>query len=173
MGVIGELPINEVWHAQRIDEGAFTTVKDALDRHGVVRRTPNVGEVWQVPGLRLTVLGPVRHYANPNDESVVILVEAGIHKVLFPGDVEVIAQRELGIYGATVLKVPHQGAATSDPEWLAANVGLLSIVPVGPNTFGHPADWVIDLLEASGSLVCRTDEHGDIVVDLQVLSNDC
>jgi competence protein ComEC len=173
LGAIGEIPIGEVWHAQRSDEGAFGPVKLALDAHDIYRRTPSVGEIWRVKGLQITVLGPLRHYANPNDESVVALVESGSHRILFSGDVEVIAQRELGAYGATILKVPHQGAATSDRDWLLANVGQMSVVPVGTNTYGHPADWVIELLEASGSLVCRTDKDGDIVVDLESLASSC
>ena len=76
-------------------------------------------------------------------------------------------------YGATILKVPHQGAATSDVGWLRANRAAVAIVPVGPNDYGHPAPWVIDLLQELGSLVCRTDIEGDIRIDLLGPVNQC
>jgi beta-lactamase superfamily II metal-dependent hydrolase len=39
------------------------------------------------------------------------------------------------------------------------------VISVGANDYGHPAPWVIDLLD-DGGRVLRTDTTGDIVVDL-------
>jgi beta-lactamase superfamily II metal-dependent hydrolase len=41
----------------------------------------------------------------------------------------------------------------------------LAVISVGPNQFGHPVEWVVDALEDTNE-VMRTDEHGDVVVDL-------
>ncbi len=173
LGVLGHIQVGEVWHVDRADEGAFGPVKERIDELGIRRRSPEVGEVWRRGGLELTVLGPKRHYANPNDESLVVGVDLGVHRILFAGDVEVVAQREMTPYPATILKVPHQGAATSDRDWLRANRAAVAIVPVGPNDYGHPAAWVIGLLEELGSLVCRTDTEGDIRIDLLSPVNHC
>jgi len=62
--------------------------------------------------------------------------------------------------------VPHQGAATSDPEWLRNVDADLAVISVGPNDFGHPSAWVITTLEESGATVVRTDVDGDVVVPL-------
>ena len=86
--------------------------------------------------------------------------------MLLAGDIEVVAQRELSGLTADVLKVPHQGAATSDPDWLSAVGADQAVISVGPNDFGHPARWVIDTLETSGTEVLRTDLDGDVAVDL-------
>jgi competence protein ComEC len=125
---------------------------------------PAPGSHATVGGLDLEVLGPLRRYASPNDQSIVLRVETGSYTVLFSGDIEVIAQQELAGVRADVLKVPHQGAATSDADWLAAVGARIASISVGPNTFGHPADWVIDVLEDSGAVVMRTDRDGDVVV---------
>jgi competence protein ComEC len=148
-------------------------VKERIDELEIQRRSPEVGEVWRRGGLELIALGPKRHYFNPNDESLVVAVDLGVHRILFAGDIGVIAQREMASYGATILKVPHQGAATSDPDRLRANRAAVSIVPVGPNDYGRPARWVLDLLEELGSLVCRTDLEGDIRIDLLRPVNHC
>jgi competence protein ComEC len=86
--------------------------------------------------------------------------------MLLSGDVETVAQAELGHLRADVLKVPHQGAATSDPGWLDAMGSDLAVISVGPNEYGHPADWVVARLQASGATVLRTDRQGDVVVPL-------
>jgi competence protein ComEC len=64
------------------------------------------------------------------------------------------------------MKVPHQGAATSDLAWLEASVGAVAVITVGPNDYGHPAPEVVRLLENAGARVFRTDEAGDVVIPL-------
>ena len=85
--------------------------------------------------------------------------------MLLSGDIEVFAQAELAVT-SDVLKVPHQGAATSDLGWLTRVGAELAVISVGPNQFGHPAPVVIDALVQSGAEVVRTDESGDVVVPL-------
>lgn len=38
------------------------------------------------------------------------------------------------------------------------------MISVGPNDFGHPAEWVVATLEQAGARVVRTDLAGDVVV---------
>jgi len=116
--------------------------------------------------LELTVEGPLRRYASPNDQSIVLMVDGPSRSMLLSGDIETVAQAELSHLRADVLKVPHQGAATSDPEWLEGVGSEFAVISVGPNDFGHPADWVIEVLESTGSDVARTDVHGDIPVPM-------
>lgn len=125
-----------------------------------------VGDTLDLGSLAIEVVAPTRRYASPNDQSVVLRVEGGSGSMLLAGDIEVVAQRELGHLRADVLKVPHQGAATSDSEWLVSVGADAAVISVGPNQFGHPAQWVIDILEESGAEVLRTDRDGDVVVDL-------
>jgi competence protein ComEC len=86
--------------------------------------------------------------------------------MLLAGDIETFAQADLGNLRADVLKVPHQGGATSDAQWLSTVDAELAVISVGPNNFGHPAQWVIEILRDSGAEVRRTDEVGDVIVDL-------
>ncbi len=85
-------------------------------------------------------------------------------EILLAGDVEVAAQADLGPIRADVLKVPHQGAATSDRGWLEASAGRMAVISVGPNDYGHPSAWVIEALEGAGATVLRTDRDGDVVI---------
>ena len=167
VGVVGRIGIGTVWaSAEPHKTAALSALLDALGAQGVPVASPTVGEVFQLGSLRLTVEAPLRRYASPNDQSLVVMVEGPARSMLLPGDIETIAQAELGHLRAEVLKVPHQGGATSGPEWLAGVGAELAVISVGPNQFGHPADWVIDVLEESGAEVVRTDEAGDVAVPL-------
>jgi competence protein ComEC len=164
--VIESHRVGRVWadtspHTTSASADLFAT----LDRYEVPVVAPTPGTRFDLGSLQLVVEGPVRRYASPNDQSIVVTVIGPARTMLLAGDIETHAQGDLGHLRADVLKVPHQGAATSDPDWLENVDAEWSIVSVGPNDFGHPADWVIELLEAEG-MVSRTDEEGDVVVDL-------
>jgi competence protein ComEC len=130
-------------------------------------REPPVGEKVMLGDLAIEVLGPLRRYASPNDQSIVLGVTGPTGRtLLLTGDIETFAQADLRGVTADILKVPHQGGATSNLEWLEEVDAGLAVISVGPNDFGHPSDEVIAVLEASGAEVRRTDIDGDIVVPL-------
>ncbi len=163
--VIGRRSVGRVWeamapHTSPAAERFMTSVASASLR---IER-PSVGTVLSVGEISIEVLGPRRRYASPNDQSMVILIEVDGFRFLFPGDVETFAQDELTVSDVNVLKVPHQGAATSLPGWLVSHAGSVSVISVGPNDFGHPSDDVVSVLSAAGALVCRTDLDGDVVI---------
>jgi len=145
---------------------ALEGLTSALVDYGVPVVEPQVGDTFRLGSLRLVVEGPLRKYASPNDQSLVLTVLGSTRTMLLPGDIEAFAQGELSHLRADVLKVPHQGAATSDRGWLEEVGADLAVISVGPNQFGHPAEWVIEVLEGSGAEVVRTDEVGDVVVPL-------
>ena len=166
-GLVGKISLGQVW--MRTDPhvtAALEGLTSALVDYGVPVVEPQVGDTFRLGSLRLVVEGPLRKYASPNDQSLVLTVLGSERTMLLPGDIEAFAQGELSHLRADVLKVPHQGAATSDPGWLEEVGADLAVISVGPNQFGHPAEWVIEVLEGSGAEVVRTDEVGDVVVPL-------
>ncbi|MGH8946889.1 MAG: ComEC/Rec2 family competence protein, partial [Acidimicrobiia bacterium] len=166
-GLVGWMPIGQVWAAPdpHVSEASQRLFAE-LDRYGIIPIAPRVGSTYPLGTLELVVEGPLRPYASPNDQSIVLMVKGPSRSMLLAGDIEMVAQAELTHLRAEVLKVPHQGAATSDPGWLQSVGAELAVISVGPNDFGHPAPWVVELLEASGARVLRTDHHGDVVIPL-------
>ncbi len=162
VGVFETMPVTRFWAAT--EPHSTSAALRLFDL--VSAEIPSVGDRYQLGSLTLEVVGPLRKYASPNDQSVVIKVIGPRRTMLLAGDIETVAQGELGHLRADVLKVPHQGAATSDPEWLLSVGADFAVISVGPNQFGHPSDWVIDELDGSGAEVVRTDESGDVVVPL-------
>jgi competence protein ComEC len=167
IGLVGRVPIGRVWAVtDHHDTPASIELLRSLGAGRVLVERPSPGQRWDLGGVELTVLGPLRRYASPNDESIVLMVDGPSKSMLLTGDIETIAQGELGRLHADVLKVPHQGAATSDAEWLTEVGAELAVISVGRNDFGHPVDWVIETLVEAGAIVKRTDQDGDVVVSL-------
>lgn len=165
-GVLGRLPIGRIWAAfDPHVTPASAELASRAEELGIPMEHPAISERLQIGSDSIEVVGPRRRYAGPNDQSIVLVVEVGGTRILMAGDIEAVAQAEVSVSDVDVLKVPHQGAGTSEPGWLASHAGTVSVVSVGANDFGHPAPWVIDSLTAAGSTVLRTDEVGDIVFD--------
>ncbi|HEX2155032.1 MAG TPA: ComEC/Rec2 family competence protein [Acidimicrobiia bacterium] len=166
--VIGRRPVGEIWlPSPPHSTPASRRVRLLTNETGIPSRHAPVGHTVTLGDLVVEVLAPVRRYASPNDQSVVLLIHApGGPRLLLTGDIETYAQADLAGLKADILKVPHQGAATSDTAWLAAVGADEAIISVGPNDFGHPSDGVIAALRSAGSKVTRTDVEGDVVVPL-------
>ena len=163
----GEIAIGEMWSVTEphVTE-ASRRVSQAVAAFDIAAFEPRPGTVEHLGALTIEVVGPIRRYASPNDQSLVVKVTGTSREMLLAGDIETHAQADLDHLRADVLKVPHQGAATSDPDWLRAIGASLAVISVGPNQFGHPASWVIETLVEGGAEVLRTDLVGDVVVSL-------
>ena len=130
----------------------------------VVRRRSGPGV--SVGRFAISVLGPRRRYASPNDGSIVLWVETGATTLLLPGDIEAVAQRELPALRPDVLLVPHHGSGTTDLDWLADTVGPVAVVSVGENDYGHPVPDVLEVLNDAGARVWITRQAGDVILPL-------
>lgn len=162
--VIGRVPVGlVVADFEHHTTPAAEWLVSEVERLGIDLINPELGWRFGTDSVEFEVLGPRRRYASPNDESLVVLATVRDQRVLMTGDIETFAQAELLVPGLDVLKVPHQGAATSELGWLGAHAGRISVVSVGPNQFGHPSPDVLDALASAGAEIHRTDQDGDLV----------
>lgn len=167
IGLPGRVGIGRLWERTEPDETeASKELIERVSSFGIPISQPEVGDHWDLGALELVVEGPLRRYAGPNDQSIVLTVRGPVRDMLLSGDVEVVAQSELGHLRADVLKVPHHGAGTSDPDWLRGVGADLAVISVGTNDFGHPADWVVDLFTSTKTQLLRTDRDGNVTVPL-------
>ena len=111
---------------------------------------------------------------NPmNNNSIVSKLVYKNFSILFTGDIEEIAEKEiLNLYKnkntleATVLKVAHHGSRTSSSiEFLKAVKPKYALIGVGKNNkFNHPSSDVVQNLEKNKIIICRTDLMGQITI---------
>lgn len=114
--------------------------------------------------------------ANANDNnsrSLVFKFSYAGKNILFAGDApkeieENLIKNKIDLR-SDILKISHHGSKESSiPEFLKAVAPRLAVISVGAdNAFGHPAYRVIKNLENAGIKYLRTDEAGDIVVNLE------
>jgi len=167
VGITAVARVDRLWYPQQLGEGSpLDDIVAEVAAGGGAVSTPALGTTATIGAFDLEVLGPLRRYASPNDGSIVVRVTAAGVSVLFTGDIEAIAQQDLGPIRADVMKVPHQGSITSDLDWLAASAPSLAVISVGPNDFGHPSEAVIATLTEAGATVMRTDRDGTVTVRL-------
>lgn len=84
------------------------------------------------------------------------------------GDLEPAAQRDLAALnppGADVVKVAHHGSRRQHRALYDLIGARTALVTVGSeNSFGHPTQHTLDMLEGQGSHLVRTDQHGTVVL---------
>ena len=112
-----------------------------------------------------------------NNNSMVCKLYYHGFSMLFTGDIEEIAEKQileeyrnnLNILNSTVLKVGHHGSKTSSTEdFIKAVKAKVAVIGVGKdNKFGHPNDDVIERLEKIGAKIYRTDEKGEIFLEIK------
>lgn len=133
---------------------------------------PSPGDRLDLGQTRITVLGPVKSYAETNDTSIVLRVEYGENSFLFTGDMEVAAENDMLDHWAgrmnwqtDVLKVGHHGSETSTGHRFLYEVSPeYGVISVGEgNSYGHPNEAPMSRLNDAGVALFRTDYLGTVV----------
>lgn len=107
-----------------------------------------------------------------NNNSLVCKLYYNDFSVLFTGDIEAIAEKEiLNVYKnnkkilhSEILKAAHHGSKTSSVEEFVKTVKpKITLIGVGKdNKFGHPSNAVIERLQSIKCEIYRTDKSGEI-----------
>jgi competence protein ComEC len=104
---------------------------------------------------------------NFNDNSIVCMLEHEGSNFLLTGDIskkKEMVMVDVFDIAADVLKVGHHGSKSSTCEVFLEEVDPeISIISVGENSYGHPADEVIERLGNYSSKILRTDRDGSLV----------
>ena len=141
------------------------------DQQGLDITIPSPGDRFSLGQAEVTVLGPVKSYAETNNTSIVLMVTYGETAFLFTGDMETDAENDMLDYWedrvnwqADVLKVGHHGSNTSTGyRFLNAVNPEYGVISVGKgNDYGHPHKEPLSRLRQAGVTILRTDELGAI-----------
>ena len=173
-GVLAVYPTAAVYAPTRTySSKVFDDFLYYTDQQGLQITIPNPGDSFAFGEACVTVMGPVQSYADPNDTSLVLLVQFGTTRFLFTGDMEVQAENDMLDYWGEgydwridVLKVGHHGSDTSTSyRLLYETMPAYGVISVGTgNSYGHPHERPLSLLQDAGVTLYRTDEMGTILV---------
>ncbi|MDJ0378046.1 ComEC/Rec2 family competence protein [Cryobacterium sp. PH31-L1] len=148
------------------------SLHERLAAGGATVRQTARGDSGTLGGLTWNILWPIRgattmQVGNPG--SVTIMFDGRGIRSIFLGDLGQEAQdglRRASPPGRVdVVKVAHHGSADQSSELYAelrARVGLISVGV--KNTYGHPTEKLLNILNSVGTLSVRTDREGMAVV---------
>ncbi len=106
-----------------------------------------------------------------NEDSMVLMLQYGEFRMLFTGDLEGTAERQLASSGeklsADVLKVGHHGSKNASSEEFLAQVSpqIAVISCAENNSYGHPAPETVERLEKAGSQIFQTPKCGAVMIE--------
>ncbi len=137
-----------------IDEQLFTAVKNTV--------TLNVGTSI------IIIKKASQSSKDINDSANVVTIKTPVNTVFLTSDINGIELKDLLPQETTILQVPHHGSKYGlYPDSLDLAEPTLVVISVGKkNGYGHPSREVLDILKAKNIRTWRTDEQGELVIDL-------
>lgn len=131
-------------------------------------RRAAVGERYAYGAMTFEVLGPLQDYAESNNDSTVFRLQYDGFTMLFCGDMEAQAERDLledsAALRADVLKVAHHGSDTSTSAALLEAVQpRYAVISSGEDRSMLPRNAVLQRLHTAGAEIFRTDTDGAVV----------
>ncbi|PIR88459.1 MAG: hypothetical protein COU09_02180 [Candidatus Harrisonbacteria bacterium CG10_big_fil_rev_8_21_14_0_10_44_23] len=159
----------------RIGEAeAYGQLQTEIERRKIKFLNLAEGDSLQFSGANIEVLSPSAREILSEDvnlASLVLLLDLQPGNVIFTGDIDKNVEKRLikdyEVLDVDVLKVAHQGSKySSDINFLAQVSPALSVIMVGPNTYGHPHKETLDNLSPISEVV-RTDEKGTMKLEAQ------
>ena len=126
------------------------------------------GQTIHAGPIELRVLWPDRRRppppgADPNLFATVLDARLGGIRALLPADAESEVTTQLRIGPVDVLKVAHHGSGDPElPSLLEEVRPRVAVIPVGPNTYGHPHPQTVGALREAVPMLRRTDHDGTV-----------
>ena len=116
----------------------------------------------------LMIFAPVTEDSG-NDSALAVLFRHENCDILITGDRsttgEWVLLKTANLPELDVLVVGHHGSRYSTGmELLEATRPKIAVISVGRNSYGHPAQETLERLESVGTIVYRTDIHGNITI---------
>ncbi len=111
-----------------------------------------------------------QEFEDSNETSIVSRLVFGEKSFLFTGDIRKSEEKALleqrANLDSDILKVSHHGSKTSNSKEFVEKVSPeIAVISLGKeNSYGHPHQEVLDILEDYGIKILRTDQNGDIKI---------
>ncbi len=148
----------------------YERIRDTFMRGG--HTIVDAPQVFDWEGLRLETLYPRQSFdgrsvQEVNNTSIVTLISFGELDFLLTADIEEPVEQELVQFvrdrSIEIMTVPHHGSNSSSSEaFIDAVRPQLAIIPVGPNTYGHPVRDIVERYHVRDIPTLRTDEEGTL-----------
>jgi competence protein ComEC len=170
--VINTFNVGEVWLSGNTNPSqTFQRLLKAIDSQAVDYYEPRMGDQFEVGPLKIDVLYPKTISEHDNEESISLKLTYGDVRFILTGDAtteDELKMLQSGIdMKADILKLGHHGSSTSThPTFLREVNPDVAIYSAGlNNTYGHPHEEVVNLVQNSKIKLYGTDVHGTVMVE--------
>lgn len=180
--VLNTFNVGEIWLSGNTNPSqTFQKLLSTIDSKELDYSEPRMGDQFEIGPLKIDVLYPKTISEHDNEESLSLKLTYGDVKFILTGDAatdDELKMLQSGIdVKADILKLGHHGSSTSThPTFLREVNPAVAIYSAGlNNTYGHPHEEVVNLVQSSNIQLYGTDVHGTIIVktdgkDYQVLT---
>lgn len=154
---------------EKDNDSTYFKLIQALDNKQLEYMTPEADSRYLLGTAEITVLNSNDEYDNPNDSSIILMIQNGNNRFLFTGDAGEAAERDIlnsnRDISADVYKAGHHGSKTSSSrEFVKAVNPDYAIISCGENNYyGLPNAETLNTFRVNGIKVYRTDEEGTII----------
>jgi len=174
----------ELMEEEKIEDVYLTTVayEKLKSKHPILDTYKGEGHLKFVtedctlgilPNWKVSLYAPDEGDKNPNNHSIILLVQQGEQDFLFTGDAEMAEEATILMSAledvmlpVEFLKVPHHGSRTASSEsFLLAARPNYGIISVGSNNrYGLPDEEVVARYERMGTALYFTDADGALEI---------
>ena len=163
----GTIYVPSGWFDVEASESVASAIRLAQEKGVPIVELSAGDELQLTENVRLHVLSPDGAASSINDLSLLIELSYRNRRMLFTGDLSAANEPDL-LPDVDLLKVAHHGsrAATSE-RFLEMTQPEISVISVGDNNYGHPAEETLLRLTAAGSSIYRTDQCGAIMIRIR------
>lgn len=176
--VISEFDIGTIYMPKiQTNTKTFEDVLDAVKKRNLKITAPKQGDKFTLGDIECEVMlagtGSKEEQENLNLSSIVIRATYKEQSYLFMGDAESQNEQSRIWPQTNVLKVGHHGSNTSSSEDFLKQVNpQIAIIQVGENNdYHHPHKVTLNKLNKLNTLIYRTDEKGNILLESDGVNN--
>ncbi len=151
------------------DSKIYNSFMTAVEEAGLEVQYPEVGTEYTFGEATFTILSPEEIVSDSNSNSVAIKLTYGESDFIFTGDADYKSEKKMIASGidldCEVLSLSHHGSASGTSErFLIATTPEYAVISCGKdNSYGHPHEEVVGMLEDMEIDLFRSDVQGTVI----------
>lgn len=151
------------------DSSIYRSYAEAVAEKGYTEMHPKMGDEFTLGNAGFRIISPVSYgHEDKNQDSVGIILQNGANKFFIGGDIGLEGEKEILEANididADVMMMNHHGSHVSE-KFFDAVSPITGVISCGEgNSYGHPREDTMKILEENQVPVFRTDKQGTIVV---------
>lgn len=171
VGVMNTTPIKQIICPDYVtDSEIYDSFINKQKGNNIPSESPTAGQDYFLGSAQIQILSPENfEWPDDNNNSIAIRIIYGEFSCIITGDAEYEAEKVMLDSNLTldsdVYVAGHHGSSTSSSEeFVNAISPKYALISVGENSYGHPTEEALSILEDHNCIILRTDLNGTITV---------